>query len=301
MTNYHAEAIAAIEAADLTTNVYRSARRLLDLVGETGQCKISREDMTKLCGTSTDGTVRNHLYALQKAGIIHYSTNDAIHVSFVAYPTATPLHAQRDPARAMRDPARAMRETDAPKTSDPDDPTRAMRDPARAVRDPARAVRERPHTREDCLSVCLYTSSSDTSVTDRQCDTPKTPETADEPTPPAASMPPPEEQDRSIALLTDSEVGIDSAIAGPLAAKHRFEYLLRQVLTYRRQLAAGKVKGPGGLLNRINRGWGCHIVDADRITPLWKRHMSPQQDADDGEARRRNKYIPEEYADIIIG
>lgn len=111
-----------------------------------------------------------------------------------------------------------------------------------------------------------------------------------------------EERDRSYALLLDPEVGLDVQTARRFAAEHRFEYLLRQVCTWRRDLNAGRVTGPGALIHRVKHGFGCTITNADCATALYRRHMpNVPEDDEDSEAARRRKYLPDEYADIIIG
>ena len=102
---------------------------------------------------------------------------------------------------------------------------------------------------------------------------------------------------RSIALLTDPEIGWDLAGAGAIASKHPFEEVRAHVFRARRDMAAGKISSFGAIKLRLARGFGASIVDADRASSLWQRHATEQDEA----AERRRKYFPDEYADIIIG
>ena len=122
------------------------------------------------------------------------------------------------------------------------------------------------------------------------------------PTPPSD-----DEQQRSIALLTDREVRIALHRASALAAEHSFESLLTHVFCYLRDLAGKQVYGTGALITRIRDDYAGVLVPADRETELWQRHVPPDMPltiaampVDDEEARRR-QYIPPEYADIILG
>ena len=105
------------------------------------------------------------------------------------------------------------------------------------------------------------------------------------------------DEERSIALLTDPEIGWDLAGAGAIASKHPFEEVRAHVFRARRDMASGKISSFGAIKLRLARGFGASIVDADRASSLWQRHATEQDEA----AERRRKYFPDEYADIIIG
>jgi hypothetical protein len=108
------------------------------------------------------------------------------------------------------------------------------------------------------------------------------------------------EQEAAFDLLTDEEVGLAPGVAREFAAVYEFDYLARQVFEWRRQLAAGIAQGPGALVTRIRGGFGALIVAADRTSPLWARHMAAY-DAEWEAAELRRRYLPDEFADIIIG
>lgn len=116
MNHWISTTIDQIETADLPAPVYRTARRLLDLdQAGTGVIKLSTISMLDIAGTASTGTMRRHLWALAKAGIIHYSINGAVHVSFCAAPVITecaPTRAERaqpDPVITECAPTRAER------------------------------------------------------------------------------------------------------------------------------------------------------------------------------------------------
>ena len=69
-------------AACLTAPQYRTARRLLDCVGADGTIRLEREQCRRLCNTSADGTMRAHLIALSRHGIIKYFINRQVYIQF---------------------------------------------------------------------------------------------------------------------------------------------------------------------------------------------------------------------------
>ena len=121
----------------------------------------------------------------------------------------------------------------------------------------------------------------------------------------ADSLEPPEwtsqrhtsDAERTIALLTDSEIGWDMDGAANLAATYSFEQVRAQVFRARREMAAGKISSFGIIKRRLERSYGAAVVEADRQSSLWRRHATVEDD----HAERRRKYFPDEYQDIIIG
>ena len=75
-----------------------------------------------------------------------------------------------------------------------------------------------------------------------------------------------------MALLTDEEVGIDVATARWLAARTSFDELVRQVMSWKRQLDGGMVHGSGALVHRIKQGYGASVTEKDRGSALYRRH-----------------------------
>lgn len=55
---------------------------------------------------------------------------------------------------------------------------------------------------------------------------------------------------------------------------------------------AGKARGAGALVTRIKRNYGGMITEADRSTPLYRRHVPAEETAADDEEQRRRKYDP---------
>lgn len=84
------EAIRQIDTADISGNVYRTARRLLDLAAQhDGYIELTPAATLTLCATEADGTMRSHLDQLRLAGIITYSISNKhsrVIVHFSAYP-----------------------------------------------------------------------------------------------------------------------------------------------------------------------------------------------------------------------
>mgnify|MGYP001012010647 CR=1 FL=1 len=274
--------ICSIEDANLPAPHYRTARRLLDLVDDGGQVKISRRAMMDLCQTDAEGTMRSHLGALKAAGLIHFSTNAAVYVAFLAFPTVDGMLAERASTRDLPAPTRVLpvqEPCDAPENGDV---VLVERAPTRDLPASTRVQRAPPHTR-----VRSFVRSDPTTLLGDQKRTNEH----------AGTEPLSAEQVRAVALLTDVDVGLDAPTARRLAARHRFEELLRHVLTWRRELAAGKVVGTGALLTRIHRRFSAQLVDGDRDSDLWRRHVG----VEDTQEERRQKYIPDEYRDIILG
>lgn len=82
---------------------------------------------------------------------------------------------------------------------------------------------------------------------------------------------------RTVALLTDPDVGIDPADAIDLAAKHTFDWMQRQVATWYIQFQRGKSTGTGGLLHRLDMKWGPGpFPEVFRHTDLYRRHWQTE-------------------------
>ena len=75
------EALARLEAAELTPALYRTARRILDRVhDDNGYVRIDYPQARAICATDSDETVRGHLSRLTAAGLLTVHRNAAIHV-----------------------------------------------------------------------------------------------------------------------------------------------------------------------------------------------------------------------------
>lgn len=106
------------------------------------------------------------------------------------------------------------------------------------------------------------------------------------------------ETERSVALLTDPDVGVAVQRAQHLAAHFPLETIREQVFQFLRDREAGRVHSPGVIGSRLERGFAPgRIQESDRASPVWERHWTAEDEAED----RRRRYIPDEYADIIRG
>lgn len=86
--NPYTDALTAINDAVLPPTILRLATRLLSLVHEdNGYISVSWPEMMTICGVRNRGSVWKYLGALKAQGIIHYSTNERVDVSFEAWRT----------------------------------------------------------------------------------------------------------------------------------------------------------------------------------------------------------------------
>ena len=95
----------------------------------------------------------------------------------------------------------------------------------------------------------------------------------------------PEPESAIVEILTG--VGMETATAEHIAGQWDLPTVKAQVERYRRDRESGKVRSPGVILTRLKEGWPA-------------RAAPPEVTAEDESRHRRNKYIPEEFADIII-
>jgi len=90
MTENYASAVAAIESADLSAPIYRTARRLLDLAADhDGYLEITPTALSEIGGGGAEGTMRTHLIQLACWGILAYNSSQKhgrIAIRFTAYP-----------------------------------------------------------------------------------------------------------------------------------------------------------------------------------------------------------------------
>lgn len=99
MCEYALAVVAQIEDADLSGQQYRSARRILDRAQADGCVKLTIKQALRICETKSSGTMRNHLIALKKAGIITYSIAWDVDIQFTAWP-----HVERDTRAILHAP-----------------------------------------------------------------------------------------------------------------------------------------------------------------------------------------------------
>lgn len=73
-------------------------------------------------------------------------------------------------------------------------------------------------------------------------------------------------------MLTDPAIGLDQTAALRIARKHSHGSVLVQCCRYLRDVAAGKVDGPGVIGYRLSRAYGGSIIPQDHRTAFWERH-----------------------------
>lgn len=97
--------LTSICSAGLAAATERIATRLLILAGEAQQINLTWEAYLDLAGINNVNAARRHLSRLARAGIIHYSTNDYIYVTFLATLRAAESAPTRPDERADAPPA----------------------------------------------------------------------------------------------------------------------------------------------------------------------------------------------------
>lgn len=106
----------------------------------------------------------------------------------------------------------------------------------------------------------------------------------------------PPEQQRTFALLTDAEFGMDAPTAMRLAQQFRFDAVLAHAFSVLDDVRSGKVRSVYVLPARLKRGGQPQITPDDRLTGLWLRHGAGggnvEVDVGDGltAEERRRKY-----------
>lgn len=196
------DAIRQIDQADLTAAQYRAARRLLDVAGQTGHAKLTKDFAAERCATTSEGATRRLLGALQQAGIIHYSTNGFVYINFTAWSPAASGHYPRtfvgqEWVDEPNEPIKKSQKSDHP---------RALLDHPRAESDHPRAESDHgeasTYTRTRARGVCLFVDPIP-SLDDLQAN---------------KQTPDPESQALAFALL--SYIRVKAPIAKELAALH---------------------------------------------------------------------------------
>lgn len=287
------EALDAIEQADLNPAHYRTAVRLARLCA-AGPVHLAYDEVAGIVGTASDNTVRGHLAALHAAGLIGYKRNSVVAIWWTAR-RASGDQIDRT-ARAQADTVIAPRANRAPHDQS-DRPTitpEAANDDRRAPHD------QIDRTARDLIAQRAIRAPHDQPIVGfkanyrlgRQASQPILPSLGGA----GGAAPTAEDQKRSIALLTDEEVGLDAESAAKLAALYPFEEIRRQVFRLRRDLVAGKVRSAGALFARLRDRYGATVTDEDRRTALWARHTTPEDEYEE----RRRRYIPDDFADIAV-
>lgn len=274
----------ALERAELPAAIYRTARRLLDLT-QPGDLyvRVGYTQMETICNTTSQNTVRGHLVALANAGLITYRRNDAIHIMW---------HDEVIAGRSNRSQGdqndRSTISTTAPETGGETAP-RSQGDQKDRSTINLIAGRSKRSQGDHPIGIGWLDGSLD----------PKPGIDPNQPT----NQPEPEgglgetEAERSVALLTDPDVGLAAAKAQELAQRHSLETIREQVFQFLRDRQAGRVRSPAVIVTRLERGYQAgRIQEADRASPVWGRHWTEE----DEEREIRRRYIPDEYADVSL-
>lgn len=274
----------AIRAAKLPAPVYRTARELLDRTAENGYARLSYDEAMAIVQTDKAETLRGHLAQLQAKGLLTYRRNKEVHVMWHIQTARVDIHGARldiQNARTDDDPAGVPVGESNNLYTRPNNLYIQPRD--------TRGVPTLPVGKD------LTTGKAGKEVVPTYL--PAVEGVQGEPQAPTDA--PLTDAERSIDLLTDPAVGCTVDFATKLAAKHPFAQIRLQVFQALRQMKEPetKVKGIGVIKHRLEINAPATVTDADRASALWQRH----QTADEGEAERRRKYIPAEYAGQIIG
>ena len=296
----YAVAVAQIETADLPAPVYRTARRLLDLAAQyDGDIIVDREEARQLCGSAADGTMRSHLIQPSRAGIIRYHTNGYVSVRFVSFHSGIPesgdveqpgdnspdLPPSPTDSRAERSHTRAGR-------SHPHHPPRAGRSPTRAERshDDGRALSD--HRRAPSDQIRALGDQNAPPLMNVMNGSPIQEDDHSFIQSPAAT-----DQKRAEALLMD--VGIDGPMAAKMAAAAPVSEIVRQVAAWLPRYQAKQV-GHGSLVKRIFARRHAPDLSPEFLSgELYRRHF-PEFAIDEAQSRRR-AYLPDDFADLMVG
>lgn len=277
-----------LDKHELAPAVYRTAVRLARRT-EPGASyvRVSYEEMLLIVGSESENTVRGHLATLARTGVLTYKRNHAVQVMWadvicersqraVGDQSARWEISEEDAARGGR-ALRAVGDHDDPEDEKIDLTPRGSRG-GRSNR----AVGDHPLN-----TIGRLVGGSSTTPTYL-------------PGGSGGNSPLTDEQRRTVALLTDPEVGMDEVTATRLAQKHAsFAFVRAHVFATLEDMRAGKVK-VYVLPSRLSRGGMPKITEADRQSALWRRHADAA-DAVDAVDELRQKYLPDEYAGVIIG
>lgn len=134
------DALERLEGARLSPVLYRTARRILDMVhDDNGYVRIDYATGRALVETESDETVRGHLSRLSSAGLLTVRRNAAIHIYWHGWEAEQPALLADDgagkPARYRADSARNSREIRAAENDGAGKSARIRADSARIPRD----------------------------------------------------------------------------------------------------------------------------------------------------------------------
>ncbi len=271
----------AIEAAKLPPTLYRTAVRIAALTDGNGVARLEWGAMLDVAGTTSKETARGQLDRLITAGVFQCKRNHSVLVVWQV-PPAELRESRRFPGSGGESYANRVGLPVAAETSEPSELRESRRFPgsggetyANRVGLPVAPIGKVPTGKVGRKDQPTYLPDVEGVQGEPQ---------------------PPTDAERSLALLTDPAVGVTGKLL-EIVALYPFEQIRLQVFQALREMAEKRVKSIGVIRHRLAVGAAATVTDADRTSALWLRHQTD----DEGEAERRRKYMPAEYADIIIG
>jgi hypothetical protein len=265
MTEYE-RALRQIDTADLGDATYRAARRLLDAVGQVGHIKLTRDAIQAICHMTSYGSVRRALGTLQKARIIHYSTNDWVYVDFTAWQGATFFQNSRansDHPRANFDHPRANSDHDEAPVSEARGNGASENDHPRANFDHPRANFDHPRANFDHEPASTYTHAHARGA----CLLDLIPPSLEED--PASKQASPDDEGRTLALALLTFARVRSDIAQQLASAHALDTIREAICEWwmnRKSMGGTFEETPGIVVHWLNN-W------ANAGVPALPRHF----------------------------
>ena len=269
----------ALEAAELPAAIYRTARRLLDLT-QPGDLyvRVGYTQMETICNTTSQNTVRGHLVALANAGLITYRRNDAIHIMWHDELIAGRSNRSQDD-QIDRSTISEMGQETGCETAPRSQGDQKDRSTINLI-----AGRSKRSQDDHPIGSGWLVGNSD----------PKPRIDPNQPT----NQPEPEggvgetDAERSVALLTDPDVGLAAAKAWEIAQRHSLATVREQVFQFLRDRQAGKVRSPAVIVTRLERGYQAgRVQESDRASPVWERHWTEE----DEQEHLRRKYSVENF------
>jgi len=288
-----AAVVCAIDAADLTATAYRTAVRLALRADDDRQLSLSHGELLELVGTQSDGTARSHLISLQNAGLIWYRRAATVQIVFVQRSERALSDQNARSAITSAGTQRALSDQNA--RSAIISQHGRVDERALSDQDARSAIRTRAQRSKRALS--------DQSITTNNIDIGRGVGRYSNNNLPTY-LPANPEQAKTYRLLTDTEVGMDEPTAAKLSQQYIFEQVLANVMAVLAEIksgGAGSARSVYVLPQRLKRGGQPRLTDADRASELYRRHVPAEQEQEREEADLRSRYIPAEFADVIIG
>jgi hypothetical protein len=312
------ELLDRIDQIDVPAPVYRTAVRMARLADSTLSVTLTYEQARAITQTESDGTVRAHLHQLHAAGVLWFRRNEVIRVSFYASP-APDLRAERAPGQqnvggtntetVYEESERALGARNVGGTNTETVYEESERAPS--ARNVGGTNTETVDEESERAPSARNVGGTNKTRAERAKRAPGQQlligrlvgrQVGDRPTylPGGCGgdgLTP--EQTRTAAMLTDVEFGMDESTARRLAQQFSFEAVQRNAAAVLRDVQAGRVHSVYVLPSRLQRGGLPQVLDSDRASSWWRRH-AVGTDADPADDLR-SRYLPDEYAGIIVG